>query len=80
MSEGLHTSPKQTKATSDRVPTHHNQGLQMQLSDGRNNSIGCMSGQNLTKKLLKSLESGSVTTSSGNTTHCAVPAIPTSLQ
>lgn len=46
----------------------------MQLSDKRNNSIGCMSGQNLTKELPKSLEGGSVTTSSGNTTYRTVPA------
>lgn len=65
--------PEETEATSDREPTHHNQGLQMQLSDECNNSNGCMSRQNLTKKLPKSLEGGSVTTSSGNTTYRIVP-------
>lgn len=65
--------PEETEATSDREPKHHNQGLQMQLSDERNNSNGCMSRQNLTKKLIKSLEGGSVTTSSGNTTYRIVP-------
>lgn len=66
--------PKETGATSDRQSTHGNPGLQMQLSDKRNNSIGCVSGQNLTKKLPKSLDGDSVTTSSGNTTYRTVPA------
>lgn len=66
--------PEETETTSDTQPTHHNQGLQMQLSDERNNSTRCMSRQNLTKKLPKSLEGGSVTTSSRNTTYRIVPA------
>lgn len=45
----------------------------MQLSDGCNNSTGHRSGQNLTKK---SLEGGSVTTSSRNTTYPATSYKP----
>lgn len=61
-----------------RPETRHlltqSQDLQMHLSYKCTNSIGFIRGQRFAKKLPKSLEDGSATTSSGNAAYRTVPA------
>lgn len=63
------TSPKET-----RHLLTQSQDLQMSLSYKCTDSIGFIRGQRFAKKLPKSLEDGSATTSSGNAAHRTVPA------